>query len=415
MPIKPITFTAPTFEQANPMLSGMKAGIGIGSDISGLISKNLEQQKSRQELQWNPKIWQSEIGLRDAQAGLASQQAQWVGPQAQAEIFKNKAQGGLFGVEAQKQALLVNMIKEKLAGTQPTGTYSTASAGASESGKGQAAAAEETQNPNVLYGVEIPQPSKEDIVNKMAFGIDSFSKKYDTANEKSKQEFTTFNKNIADAVASAKQATDMNKILSLYNNAMDKSKFKGPLWGHTPIMPGMDNEQIADKAASQLTPNAAAQLRDAMGSARFSNLDMQYAQNLKVDRTLGDDARKTQSTWLTLVNERTKNIAKMQTMLMNSKQVTSSQADMLTAEMQNQLPLISETDKNGAQYALPENVNKWPAYTTPKAIAAIKTSGTYHPSKAALAAVYMQKPSGEIVPVKSSKVGKALKLGYRTI
>lgn len=437
MPIQPMQFQLPTFDQSNPMLAGVKAGVGISSDLSGLISKNLEQQTSRQALQWNPKIWQSEIGLRGAQAGLASQQAQWVGPQAQAEITKNKAQAGVFGVQAQKEQYLVDALKKSLidqgvlrqdgtlnSGNNLSQTNSSGSVGMpAMGGSAQSQPSQPSQQQpsqqqdNILYGITIPKMTSEDMVNKLVYGTDSYSTKLNAATDLSKQQALEFNKGITEAVKASQVANQNSQLLTAFNQAMDKSRFKGPWLGHTPIMPGMDNEQTSDSLSALLTPNAASNLRDAMGTARFSNLDMMYAKQGSVDRTLGDAARRTRTMWGLLANQRAQEIPKMMTTLMESKQLTKSEADTLVQEYQNQNPLISDPkdDKYGNQYALPENSRKWHAYVTPKAIQSIRTTGSYTPSKAALSAVYMKNNVGVVVPVKFNKVAKALKLGYTTV
>lgn len=67
-------------EQVNPWNAALKQAFATyGEGLKAAFAKpSMEQAllKSQQENIWNPQIWQSEIGLRDAQAGLAGSEAQ---------------------------------------------------------------------------------------------------------------------------------------------------------------------------------------------------------------------------------------------------------------------------------------------------------------------------------------------------
>lgn len=80
-----MAFTMPNYpmltpEQANPYHAAIQTALQQMQQVPKAVyaapMSKQALQKAIQENQWNPKIWQSEIGLRGAQAGLAGQQAQ---------------------------------------------------------------------------------------------------------------------------------------------------------------------------------------------------------------------------------------------------------------------------------------------------------------------------------------------------
>jgi len=72
MPFTMPDFGRISFEEANPFLKGLGTGQQLMQNFmkfpQELQKAILENQLSQQKYQWNPKIWQSEIGLRNSQA-----------------------------------------------------------------------------------------------------------------------------------------------------------------------------------------------------------------------------------------------------------------------------------------------------------------------------------------------------------
>ena len=441
-----------SFDEANPLLTGMGKGqqlmqsnIKFPADLQAAILAN---KLKGQQLEWNPQIWQSEIGLRGAQAGLANAEVPYYG-----------AQTGLVQSQAGMNNLKLNYLRKILGGGQQSGGGGQSGAGAdsgysydssgqnvvaspaevgqiAQGGNGsmqgggqpsqQPAGGQQQQAPqgNSFYGVDVPQPSQSDIANSMLLGIDTFGPKRDNAKTQIQDQYTQYQKGIQDAIQEANAATNLNQAMSVFNNAMDRSTYKGSRLGHLPssgweasLVPGdLSPEQEADRSALQMMPAAIETLKDAMGSARFSNLDMNMATKMKFDRTMNDETRQLQSQWVGGVNNRMQEKAKfMQTMGNPRSGAMKSDADQLWTNYQQDFPLISKDGKTFQG----SNLSNWPLYTTPKAIAAIRTKGTYTPTAAEKNVFMMQVPDGrggyQIMPVKKGRVESAFRKGARPI
>lgn len=458
MPIQFPDFQRISFDEANPLLAGMKQGQSMmqsnmmfPQDLQAKILANQIEQvkaqyaqpmaaqdltKAQQANLWNPKIWQSEIGLRGAQAGLAGQEAKYYGPKANAEIALQQAQAGQFGAETAQKKLMLQFLQQRLGqGASPAagGTAVAGSSGGVPSGQpsSQGGTASDTQqaapSTNSMYGIDIPQPTADDIANKHFFGTDTFSPRQKNSSEMVMDQYKKFQDQVASSIKGAKDATDFTQLISIFNNAMDHSGYKGQSWGAQPssgwrtlATPWHDysNEQIADNMANQMLPKAIGQLHDAMGNARFSNLDMNAATKLKFNREMNDDTRKLQTQWIGAVNNRMQEQAKFYTLMKNPHLgITNTDADMLWQQYQQNFPLMSEDGKS-VQH---DNLGNWPLYTTPKAIASIKATGSYTPSANERGAVMMKLPptkefpQGTIVPIKKGRIEAAIKAGATTV
>ncbi len=443
-----------TFDEANPMLVGMERGQKLSQSAmmfpQDLKAKMLANQiaqaqakyaepmakegltKAQQENQWNPKIWQSEIGLRGAQAGLAGKQTQWYDQEAGAKIAFQKAEAQKSQIEAQQNKMKMDYLKGYLGGTsnmtpvnspmgiEGTGTSSATPGVSYGTGQPQSQAPATVQPSNAVYGIETPKPTREDIANKMFFNIDTFTPKMENAKKQQQSQYDSYQKTIADSIVEANTATKAKQLLATFNRAMDESTYKGPRWGNLPssglaasLVPGnLSPEQEADRAANQLLPGAIAELRDAMKNGQFSNLDMNNSSRMKVDRTMTDETRDTQSKWLTGVWDRMEEKGKFYTVMGNPKsQAEKTQADAAWAAYQREFPLISADGKTYQG----ENLRNWPLFTTPKALDSIRRTGTYKPTAAEKKTYMMKYPDGQggfvMLPVKKGKVEDAFRKG----
>jgi hypothetical protein len=449
-----------SFDEANPMLVGMERGQKLGqsammfpqdmqakilaNQIAAVQAKYAEPMagqaltKAQQENQWNPKIWQSEIGLRGAQTGLANQQTQWYGKKTASDIALQNAQTQQASIEAQQNLLKLNYLKAQLGqngqtgaaaagggggmgqpGMQPTGGSSPAmGGGAATQPQGMQAPA----SPNGIYGIQTPQLTQADIFNKMMLGMDTFTPKMENAKKQQQDQYDQFQKGLASSIQEANAANSMNQAISVFNQAMDKSFYKGSRLGHAPSSgflspPGdLSPEQTADRSALQMLPSAIETLKDAMGSARFSNLDMNMASKMKFDRTMTDDARATQTQWVNGVNDRIMEKSKFLSTLGNPQSgAKKTDADLLWSAYQQDFPLISSDGKSYQG----SNLGNWPLYTTPKAIASIQATGTYSPSKSEKNVFMMNVPDGKggyvQMPIKKGKVESAFRKGAKPL
>lgn len=445
MPLQFPDFQRISFDEANPMLTGMAKGqqlmqnnLKFPIDLQSAILAN---KLKGQEFDWNPRIWESEIGLRGAQSGLAG------------------AQTGLTQSQTGMSNLKLRYLQQVLSGGQPSGGGGGGSVGGgadsgysydsqgrnvvaspdevsqiSQGGNaGMQGGGQPSQQPsggqqqqapqgNSFYGVDVPQPSQSDIANSMLLGIDTFGPKRDNAKSQIQDQYTQYQKGIQDAIQEANAATNLSQAMSVFNNAMDKSFYRGQRLGHVPSdgylsPPGdLSPEQEADRAALQMMPAAIETLKGAMGSARFSNLDMNMATKMKFDRTMNDETRQVQSQWVNGVNNRMQEKSKfMQTMGNPRSGAMKSDADQLWTQYQQDFPLISKDGKTFQG----SNLNNWPLYTTPRAIASIRTKGTYSPTAAEKNVFMMQVPDGrggyQVMPVKKGKVESAFRKGAKPL
>lgn len=465
MPIQFPDFQRISFDEANPWLVGaergqkyMQSAMQFPQDLQSKILANQIAQvqakyaepmaaqgltKAKQENEWNPKIWQSEIGLRGAQTGLTNQQSQWYGKKTASDIALQNAQTQQASIEAQQNQLKLNYLKAQLGNAAGTGGgnapmgegggiggYPIQGGGSAQPMPGGAGAAApqaqagQQQQPaqSTIYGIQTPQLTQTDIFNKMMLGMDTFTPKMQNAKAQQQDQYTQYQKTIAQSIQEANAANQMNQAISVFNHAMDGSFYKGSRLGHAPSSgmlspPGdLSPEQTADRSAMQMLPAAIETLKDAMGTARFSNLDMNMAGKMKFDRTMTDDARATQTQWVNGVNDRIMEKSKFYSSLGNPQSgAKKTDSDLLWAAYQQDFPLIS-SDGKAFQGS---NLGNWPLYTTPKAIASIQATGTYSPSKSEKNVFMMNVPDGHggyvQMPIKKGKVESAFRKGAKPL
>lgn len=478
MPIQFPEYQRMSFDEANPMLVGMARGQNLmhnflqfpqdlrskvlANQIAQVQAKYAEPnavealQSAKLQNIWNPKIWQSEIGLRGAQAGKLGQETAWYGREAGARTALQNAQAQQAAIEASMNQLKMNYLKQMLGnqGSQPSASQGMGQGGsapqspmnspqmqpgmnvaqATMAAQGQEPMAQEspmsvTQSApvspnNQAYGIPTPQPAQQDIVNSMMLGIDTFSPRQKQAYEQQQQQKAQYTKQIAESVNNANQALKAKQALAVFNQAMDAmgdEGLKGPFWGTSPssgwrtgLHPFHDyeNEQQADWAQANLLPGAMAQIKEAMGTARFSNMDMQASQKLKVDRAMTDQARKVATAFINGVSDRMAEQAKFYGALGNPQAGAEKNiADLAWQNYQEQFPLMSNDGKNFQG----QNLGNWPLYTTPRAIASLKATGTYKPTAAERNTFMMMYPDGKVRPVKKGGVETAFRKGARPL
>ncbi|MDD5211395.1 MAG: hypothetical protein PHV62_03205 [Sulfuricurvum sp.] len=473
MPIQFPDFQRISYDEANPLFKGIQQGMSIGQSAAmfpqDLQAKMLANQiaqvqakyaepmaaqgltKAMQENQWNPKIWQSEIGLRGAEAGKLGKETQWYDKEAAARIGLQQAQTAGQSAEAQMNQMKLRYLQTMMQGQQALGggqgqggggNPMQGGGGSSAMGGGMPQGAPQqggmpqqgsapmqggaTPMPaqNTVYGVGTPSLTPNDIANKMLLGIDTFTPRMENAKAQQQDQYKQYQSALADTIQQANSAQKAKQVLAMFNNAMDNSSYKGPRLGNTPssgwttaFVPGnLSNEQIADNAVSNLLPGAITELREAMKSGQFSVADLNAASRMKVSRTMTDEARQAQSAWLNGVYDRFDEKSKFYSTLGNpTSGAQKVNADMLWEQYQRDFPLISEDGKTYQG----SNLGNWPLYTTPKAIASVQTTGTYSPSAREKNTFMMQVPDGKggyvIAPIKKGKVESAFRKGAKPL
>ena len=474
MPIQFPDFQRITFDQANPWLTGAQQGQNLISNVQNMQGKMLANQIAQVQAkyaepmtqadllskqlanQWNPKLWQSTIGLQGSQAGLYGKEAQWYGPKSQADIALQGAQTAQYSALAGMNQLKQQYLRSKLFPNQnqpsptPMGPGQTdqgnaqgnglplqpgAQGGGQTWGEGGGSGGQTNASPsasssntgnvypqtNSVYGIDTPSPTSDDIGNKMLLGIDTFSPKMQNAQQQQQDQYNQYQKELTASIQEASSGQKMKQILSIFNHAMDNTGMRGAYWGESPsvgwrtmVHPGgsVKNAQIADTQVANLLPGAISDLREAMKSGQFSVADLKAASQMKFSRTMDDTTRQTQTQWVNGVNNRFDEKAKFFTAMGNPHGgATKATADMLWQNYQRQFPLISDDGKTFQG----SNLGNWPLYTTPKAIASVKATGTYTPTAAEKNTFMMKYPDGNVLPVKKGGVEKAFTQGARPL
>lgn len=421
----------------NNYLNSVKAQYAQPQAEQDLQKAILANQQSQQNLDWNPKRWQSDIGLQNAQAGLANQQAKFYPKVTQSEIDLRKAQtneaaahAGSLGVEAQINQMKLDKLKEYLKQNYSNVSLPSSASSGQTNADQMASTQTDSEQPsaqqpsNTIYGIDNPNPTQSDMLNQMLFGMDTFSPRLQNAKTQQQDQYNQYQKSISEAVQEANSAAKLKQTLEIFNRAMDNSYYKGQTLGGLPssgfltsvLLAGHDlsNEQIADKQISQMLPGAITELRDAMGSARFSNMDMLAAGNMKFSRSMNDTTRKVQSDFINGLYNRMEEKAKFYSLMGNPQGPQKQVADMAWQSYQENFPL-SGTDDKGQLKFNSENLNNWPLYTTPKALDSIRRTGSYTPTQKEKNTFYMKVPDGNggfvVLPVKKGQIESMFRKG----
>jgi hypothetical protein len=350
-----------------------------------------KKQTSRYDKEMDARIMlqQQQANEMNANAGNLREKTKNYGFESEARRGLEQAQSQEARANAQKTQMLVDELNKGGGGTQ--------------------------QGSESQYGIETPQLTPQDIKNKALFGQDTFTPKMKSAQEQQAVQRQSYEKEMASSIQQANAGQKMQQAMNVFNAAMDRSYFKGSTLGHVstslPLV-NMSSEQSADRASLQMLPAVVEGLRDAMHSSRFSNLEFMTAKSSKFDRTMDDETRKLMTDWIGGINQRFKEQPKFYQMMGNPQSgAKKSEADQLWAAYQQQFPIISNDGKSFES----QNLDNWPLFTTPKAIASIQTTGTYKPTKSEKNTYMMKYPDGNQLPVNAGQIEEAFRAGARPL
>jgi len=355
----------------------------------------------------------SEIQLRQAQARLLDPQTQLAALKAQVirqNFLNNGQQGGGGGtpppqnnsqappqngnanldmnagggVSASPQT--INSLLDQMSSQQPGQSITVPQGDNKLNNSAPVQNNNQAQKPGP-YGLTAPTMNGQDFGNSL-FHVDSYSPRLKNYNEQYMDQYHQYQSEIKNASDQSVSASNSNQLLDAYNNAMDKSHFKGPTLGKvdsekSKIASGlgiagvnMENEQAVDRLSAKNLPGVVHQLADAMHNAKFSNLDMHVAEGMNFDRSLSDANRKFFTNLTKGVNERINERRQFYTQLGNPQSGASKQnADSLWAAYQKQYPIVADDGKSINK----NDVGKWPLFTTQKAIQSVSQTGDYNP------------------------------------
>lgn len=388
MPIQPISFQMLNREQTNPELAGMQTASNLFSDLLKDQLINLQSQKAQAELpyagkmaeqnliasqlanKWNPQLWKSLITSRGAQSALANKQSAWYDKEAQARTDLENAQAGLYGSQAQKNALLLKAFKDRLNQGNVSPDQQSTSQGESSGN-----IPNNSKLNNSYFGIETPVPSTDDLINKELFGVDSYTPRLQMAKQQQLGQFNNINKKVEAFNKEAQDATNFDRLLNQYNYLMDHAVEKGPIAGRLPALGS--SSQLIDNTINQMGLGAIEQVRDAMGSAKFAVADLNVAMGMKPQRTWTKSTRDFYSKFYKAVNDRLRQRSMFYTMIANNPQLglSSQDADTLWSLYQNKYPIAN---KKGNK-VINSDPDLWRQFLSPQAIESVKRTGDFNP------------------------------------
>lgn len=374
------------------------------SDLAeSLLAKQLQNKHDKIINEFLPRSEQARIGNTEAQTGLIGQQTKYFGPTAQSEIDLRNAQRGLYSAQSQQAAREAD-LKQKLMdmyfnqGSMPVDNTRTPTP-SYQPGQGQPMYAQnmreaslepmnsdrlnpldqirqiQQNNRNSLYGIESPQPSKEDLANKMLFGIDTYGKRQELAQNQIKEQRDQFTKKAAAIDSELEASNKQGQLLDRYNKLMDESFLAGP-FGSKVKIPTPQRQQI-EAVSRDMILSGIEELKTAMGSARFSNLDLETASARKPDISWSPEARKEYTNRFKAFNERLNERAAFNQIASHpGTGVSSQEADRLWSAYQKHHPIIADAQTLQINKYKPNN---WASYLTPEAINSIRQTGDYNP------------------------------------
>jgi hypothetical protein len=379
-----------------PLLTAQQMG------VPDVIASLMQGQKYGQSQQMFP------------QTLLHAQQVnQWYPKLQQSLINLQTQQGGMFGSEAQKNRFLVqnpqyiNLLASMYGNQQrPTinqpnqltnqNTYQppSTSGGGGMNNTNAMIQSQINNNPNQMqnnvntsppsnqnlgdYGLSIPSLSASatnPLLNKVVGISPMDAANIQLYNQQKLDQYNKYSQDLDKANRESLAATNMKQNLSIFNNAMDQTDLSGGVLGYVP--PGTSSPaQIADKFSTQYLPNAAGQLKEAMGSSRFSNLDMQIAQQLGFGRTMNKGTRQFYTNWANAVSDRMQEQKQLFNYTKNpANKIRDEEANTAWSLYQQQNPIVNNKG-NGVNTIQHHTLSQ---YLTPEAMDSIRRTGTYTP------------------------------------
>lgn len=332
-----MSFPILSFEQANPMLAGMNYG-------QGLINQSLQNQLALLRNQYAPQMMQQDLlksqlanqlsqGTLQPNISLAQQKAQLYTPQMQAAMALQNAQAknalanaGLTNNQSdllrQQTPYLVRDAESKVysdpilsrlfqitqaqkTGAIPAETLAATGLAPSAAPSDGAAPAQIGNAAPGMGGNYSPASAPKlfggDAAQNWAlFGSPvnpiQMAQMMKAAQTEGSSGVTTYNDALKAASDTAQDASDMNNYINQFRNAYDKSTYKGPAKGELPssgalsaLVPGdLTPEQQADSAAQ----NMQELILKLMHTNRLTNYELQFARNLKLNRSMTPDTVK---------------------------------------------------------------------------------------------------------------------------
>lgn len=385
MPYMTQRFQPLDLAQVSPLgygLSQIGPGINRGAELynqilNSQLNKFAIEQKKAEEPYYGDiakaKLLEAQLGPKELQAriNLISAQQNQLNKFLPYDIENKKAEAALHQVEANKVKLISDLIN-----------------GNSSDNANSGAQSEEKNNSNVSqlsnyesttgnYGVPDPIMTKDDKINKVGFGIDTYSSKLQNAiaqrGVKQKMYVDEMNK-------ANNQLQDMmegKNLLNRYMSTADQLTVSGKARDYFPFSHWTSQGQQLQNIVSQFNNTSIAKMRDAMGTVRFSNLDMTMALKQSPQENWNKGARDEYANFYDAVQKRLQQYTKFLNVA-NALKIDPQYIKPLWNQYQNQYP-ITGYNKKGKQIVLPKQSDNWQKYLSPEAVNSVMKTGSYSP------------------------------------
>ena len=378
-----------------------KAATQGASYVDELIKSrlgNLQAQKAKIQLPYAEDEIKSQIAIRNAQAYLDTLQGhklnQMLGMLGGG--MGGDMSGGMGGGGGSPSAQPGNWQSSYMGGGADAGTDAGASA---DSGYDQQTYDQSSSDdsddsspiPNVnnndispgiagqsYYGVRMPMPTQQQMAQK-AFGFpDTYTASADLAKEQQKNQIDAFNALSDETNKSLTTGRDALDKFNQFSNSMKGVWAKGQTLGHIPGVFSSNQRDTAAKQAAQMSTGGIELFKNAMGNARFSQMEAKYSiDNLSPNLTWSSQAIREYGQKLNAATERMDEINTIVNFYKNNPQlgVNAQAAKTLVNSYINQFPIIDPDTGKVNQ----SNKGKFALYLTKDAITAAKHGLPYKP------------------------------------
>lgn len=436
MPVQPMYFNTLSFQQANPILSGMQsASQTYGNDMQAQMTNLRNQLLSAQipyasqaaaaDLQLKQAqvpytqaqtkyigaetgAIPSEIYLRSAQAkdalanagltgqrsSILNQEAPYLVQQEQGKVFSDPTMNRLWQIQqAQKTGGISPDLLAKIGLIQPSSLGGNSEQNGNQQGGSQPLSFSSLPSLNGRNAGGINYPTADQVgqaspatspklfngdplQNFALFGSPynpiQYKAMQDAATEQAKTGVDSWNAQQKDVDSTSDDATQMKNYVNQFKTAYGKSSYKGPLKGEAPssgimsgLVPGdLTPEQQADSAAQ----NMQALVLKLMHTNKLTNYELQFARNLKLNRSMTPDTVQQVGDFLTAKSDR---LNEQQDFLNAARNngLDVQTANRLWQTYNNQRPVYdfksNQINKNFS--------GSWRDYLTPEAVNAART------------------------------------------
>lgn len=421
-----------SFQQANPLLSGIQAGQGIYQQgvMNKYLAPSLQQQLQTQTLQnamqqiknqYLPQTLQSDIGLTQAQTGLAGAQAKgalanagYIGAQTnrfQQEtpydvqkamispytdpMLSRGAQGQLAaqtGAVPQSLLSMLNLRKQQPMDqsqqqpdqsdqSQAPGGLTQTDSGTPISWSGMQQQPQQMGTQPQQIGMQSSQPgmtpgtapqvfSGTPGQNWLMFGSPINPFQSAAMMQQATSGVTQWQDAQNNAAQASTAANDTDKALEQFKNAYDKATYRGPLAGKMAAPLRGSNEQLTDSAAATLQ----LAMVKAQGFNKFTNMESQIVGSSKPNRLMSPGAIDQLYSFLKAKNSQTEEMPQFYQASQNAG-LDRQTSDALWQNYINQRP-VYDFKSNSANTNFRGSFND---YLTPQAVNALKSGQPYVP------------------------------------